>query len=367
MDLTALFGLVASSCNWLISQRNLREYRRPFSPGESPPAPRLSVCIPMRDEARNLDSCLNALRASDYPDLEILVYDDESSDDTAERLHGWSLRDPRVRVVPTRPLPGGWTGKQHACHQLAAAATGEWLLFTDADVQFEPHCLTRTVEEAERKQLGLLSGFPAQELGSLGEALLIPMIGFVCWSYLPLWLMRERPDLPISAGCGQFLLVSRQAYEKAGGHAQFPRDTHDGLYLPRAVRSAGFRVDFTDLSSLARCRMYRSTREAWRGFSRNAFEALGSLPMLTLFSFWHVLGLAGSWFRLASWPGLLAVALQVHQRWSWSRALRQPRWVIALHPFSLLAMTAVQWWSWVLTVTGQRRWKGRVVIPGKGP
>jgi glycosyltransferase involved in cell wall biosynthesis len=346
-------SLIASAGNWSLSSRNLNELRSQ-PPTSHEALPLLSVCLPVRDEEHNLDACLEHILGSVYPQLEVLVYDDESRDGTAAKLQQWEQRDPRVRRVPTRPLPPGWTGSQ--------AARGAWLLFTDADVRFSPWCLETAVAYAIARDLGLLSGIPRQLLGSLGEGLLVPMINFMLWSYLPLHLVRQRPDLPIAAGCGQFLLVKRQAYAAAGGHAAFPDDTHDGLYLPRRVRASGWKIDLLDLAPIASCRMYSGGLEAWRGFSRNAFEAFGSVWILLAFSLWHLAHLS-AWLLLPSGSllAVLAVGLQLHQRWRWAARLHEPLWTVPLHPLSLAAMLIVQWWSLFLTLRGRRSWKGRTI------
>lgn len=365
----ALSGLWALAC-WLCSAGNARllaenqaELASTAADSETRLEGLLSVCIPMRDEIGNVDACLRSLLACTGLNFEVLVYDDESSDGTSEKLRAWSEADARLSLVPTRPLPDGWTGKQHACGQMAQQARGQWLLFTDADVRFEPDCLRHVVAEAESRQLGVLSGLPRQEIGSLGEGLLVSLIAFVLWGYLPLQLLRRRRELTITAGIGQFLLVRRLAYDACGGHAGFASDTHDGLYLPRAVRRAGWPIDLTDLTDLASCRMYRGGGETWRGFSRNSFEALGSLPLLLLVSCWHLLGHVGAWWLLlhGEWLAVPAVVSQLRLRWQLARWMRQPLWVVPLHPVSLLAMTAVQWWSLVLTLVGKRQWKGRSV------
>lgn len=358
-------ALLASGFNWTLSSRNLTELGSQPDACAVPSQQLVSVCLPMRNEDANVDGCLEAILANDYPNLEVLVYDDESSDGTAERLRQWQARDPRVTVLPARPLPAGWTGKQHACHVLSQAATGVWLLFSDADVRLLPGCLQAAVSYAEGRQAGLVSGVPRQLLGSLGEALIVPMIGYMLWSYLPLRLMRQRPELPITAGCGQFLLVRREAYAAAGGHAAFPQDTHDGLYLPRAVRAAGWKTDLIELAPLATCRMYCGSLQTWEGFSRNAFEALGSVWLLLAFTMWHLAHLSAWWLLPGGSPlAWAAVGLQLHQRWRWAVKLREPLWTVPLHPLSLVTMLMVQWWSLVVALAGRRSWKGRAV---RGP
>jgi len=202
--------------------------------------PRLvSICIPARNEAPNIEACVKGLLASNHPNVEVLVYDDQSTDATSTILRSLCDIDPRVRTTPTLPLPEGWNGKQHACWRLAAAAKGDWLLFTDADVRFEPDAVGTALSEADRLQADLISGFPRQITRTFAESLIVPMIFFVLFSYLPFPRMRLSNDPAASAGCGQFLFVSRRGYDACGGHAGFKDSMHDGIRMPSCRAAVG--------------------------------------------------------------------------------------------------------------------------------
>lgn len=342
-----------------------------------PPAPAssskalVSICVPARNEAANLEPCVRSLLAQSHPECEILVYDDQSSDQTPEILRRLVAEDSRVRAVETAPLPPGWNGKQWGCDRMGRAARGSWLLFTDADVRFEPECIARSVAEAERSGADLLSTFPRQIVGSPGEALLVPMIHFVLLSYLPMGRMRSTLDPAASAGCGQYLFVRREAWLASGGHAAFRASMHDGIKLPRALRSAGFRTDLFDGTELVRCRMYHGLGGAWRGFVKNAYEGLGSVALLLVITVLHLLGHLAPWAFMA-WAAitgagsalqwLLAIAaagVAIAERLLLTRRFHQPVLAALLHPVGVLAMTLVQWQSAVVHATGRRSWKGR--------
>jgi glycosyltransferase involved in cell wall biosynthesis len=392
-----VFSLAACLVTLAMTILNLRRFRpAPDGPaplGTAPPgpadAPLVSVCIPARNEEANIEACVRSLLGGDWPNLEVLVYDDQSTDATPRILSALAREDARVRVVPTVPLPAGWNGKQHACDRMGRAAAGRWLLFTDADVRFEPFGVRRAVLAADGPAprgapdvpLGLVSTFPRQITGSLGEALLVPMIFFILMSYLPIGRMRRTLDPGASAGCGQFLLVGRDAYLAAGGHAALRDSMHDGIKLPRAVRRAGFRTDLFDGTDLCSVRMYRGFAATWRGFAKNAYEGLGSIALLLFLTVFHVLGHVLPWAALVGvlviamspvetcpvgfdqWaPRVLApacVGLASLQRWLLARRFRQPLVCIPLHPVGVLAMTLVQWHSLLLHITGRRSWRGR--------
>ncbi len=355
--------------------RNLARYlpAPPVPSGPPTPLPLVSVCIPARDEEENIEPCVTSILRSEGLPIEVLVYDDQSTDATPRIIAALAAGDPRVRPVPTVPLPAGWNGKQHASWRMAQAAAGRWLLFTDADVRFEPDAIARAVALAEQLDVGLLSTFPRQRTGTLGEALLIPMIHFILLSYLPIGRMRATTEPASSAGCGQFLLARRDAYDASGGHSAFKDSMHDGVRMPRAIRRAGFRTDLFDGTDLAACRMYRGLRATWRGFAKNAYEGLGSAPLLAGLSTVHLLGHVVPWVHLglvlagvvvgddhaAVALAALAVVFNVAQRTALALRFRQPAVAIPLHPISITLMTLIQWHSLALHLLGRRSWRGR--------
>lgn len=358
----------------LMAVRNLSRYRPPPSPARGGS---VAVCVPARNERENLRGCVeSALAAAESPppvELEVLVYDDGSTDGTGEILAALAAEDPRVRAVPTVPLPQGWNGKQHACDRIGRAAAAEWLLFTDADVRFAPRSLAPALASAESQGVDLLSTFPRQEMGSLGERLFIPMIGFILFSYLPMGRMQRTLDPAASAGCGQYLLVRREAWLACGGHAAFRDSMHDGIRLPRLLRRHGRRTGLFDGTALVSCRMYEGFGACWRGFAKNAFEGLGSMPLLLFVTVLHLVGhLLPPAYLLAAlaippWRDPLAlslaaaaVAMALFERAMIAIRLRQPLSTVPLHPVAVALSLAVQWWSWWLHRTGRRQWRGRV-------
>ncbi|MEO1128863.1 MAG: glycosyltransferase [Planctomycetota bacterium] len=350
---------------------NFGVYRRADAEARPPtPAPLITICIPARNEQDNIEACVRSLLANDYPEIEVVVYDDDSTDDTPDILRRLSQEDPRVRIAPHAPLPPGWVGKQHACAQAAHASRGQWLLFTDSDVRFEPACLRLALDEALRLRAQLISTFPRELTGTLAEALIVPMIHFVLFSYLPMPRMRENPSPAASAGCGQFLLVRRDAYDAAGGHESWKDSMHDGIRMPRAIRRAGYRSDLFDGTDLCSCRMYEGLGQSWRGFAKNAYEGLGSPVLLLFITALHLIGHVlpwvyllgiplGAWDAGGSLPAILAIALAFTQRMLLAQRFGQPILGALLHPVGIVMMTAIQWHSFVLHITGRRSWRGR--------
>ena len=190
--------------------------------------------------------------------FEVVVLDDHSETPRPTSFRPWRERDPRVRFLQGQPLPAGWCGKQFACSILARAARHSLLVFLDADVRLAPDGLARITTYLEESRADLVSGIPRQETGTLVEKLVIPLIHFVLLGFLPLGQMRRYRHPAYAAGCGQFFLARRSAYEAAGGHSAIQASLHDGITLPRGFRAAGFRTDLCDMTEIATCRMYQT-------------------------------------------------------------------------------------------------------------
>lgn len=244
----------------------------------------VSVLVPARDEAAGIADCIETALASTAVNVEVIVLDDDSTDDTASIVRGYSLRDDRVRLVGGKPLPPGWNGKQHACKQLAESAKFGRLVFIDADVRLAPDALARLIQYQDQTGVGLLSVFPHQTTGTWLEKWLIPMMHFILLGYLPFARMRTHCDPSLAAGCGQLFLSTREAYNQAGTHEAIQQSRHDGLKLPRAYRSAGIMTDVIDGTDLADCRMYRGAAEVIRGALKNATEGIANPRMIVLFT-----------------------------------------------------------------------------------
>ena len=366
-------ALVMTVVNLGVYRRTARRAAGGASMGTPDAGPVLTICIPARNEERNVEAVVRgALANADVP-LEVLVYDDQSSDRTPAILAALRGEDARVRAVGTEPLPAGWNGKQWGCERMGQAARGQWLLFTDADVRFTPDCFARALAEAARLDAALLSTVPREETGTLLERLVVPMIHWMLFSWLPMPRMRTTNDPATSAGCGQFLLVRRDAWLAAGGHAAFRDSMHDGIKLPRNVRRAGFHTDLYDGSDTVSCRMYRSAGETWRGFTKNAYEGLGSPVVLVVFTVLEAFGILLPWIWLpvmlaqgtASMPlgptvlASFAIGAQLVQRTLLARRFAQPWECVALHPVTVSLLLAIQWRSWWLHLTKRRAWRGR--------
>lgn len=349
---------------------NVRVVRRPPPRRWTGDAPLISVLVPARDEEASIGACVGALLAQDYPNFEIIVLDDDSTDDTA----GLAGRDTRVQVVPGASRPTEWTGKNWACHQLATRARGDVLCFVDADTVLSPDALSRAAGELQHDDLGLVSMLLKTDTGTVAEVVLMPMVNHALLALLPAALM-ERPTHPgLAVALGPFVMVRTSAYVAAGGHAAAPEHIVDDVQLARAVKAAGHRVALRNGTTLVRTRWYTGFREIWDGFSKNAYGGLAYRPGVALAALLIVApALLLPFLRLGAGLTIggavaipaLQVSLILSTRAITSRVGRDPLWSIPLHPVMIAVWAGALARSMVLARTGREiEWKGRRYATG---
>ena len=353
---------------------NLRTYRRL---GEYAALARteagsfVSVLVPARDEAANIAACLRSLLAQDYPAFEVRVLDDGSTDETAAIVRALAAGDDRLTLLTGQPLLPGWAGKGFACHQLAGAARGDILLFTDADTRHAPEMI-RAVAGAVAGGADVVTTFPEQEIGGWAEALAVPMMLFTVWAFLPVGRVWSDPSPQFTAANGQLLAFTRAAYMTVGGHAAVRDSVLEDMGLAQRAKRLGLKLRLADGTGTTRTRMYRSSGEVWRGFSKNAYALLGGsarlavaftvlllalyvVPVVVL-----VTGIIGGvgWGR--QWLPLMLIALMLVQRGILAWRAHLPMWQAVLHPFSVLAFVLILANSVRWQQRGYGVWKGRV-------
>ncbi len=251
--------------------------------------PKVSVCVPARNEARDLGACLESLLKQDYPDFEVIVVDDQSTDGTAEVIRSFAAGEERLVPLSGEPLPEGWVGKTYALHRASQKARGEFILFTDADLVFEPCALRTAVYYARNKNLDLMTWMPSTRFGSFWERVVQPVVfGFIAG--LTRFEKVNSPDSASAMGFGAFLFFRRGAYEAIDGHRGVKGEILEDVLLARRVKQAGLRLWVADAKPMFSLRMYHSLGEIWAGWRKNVFIALRKSILRTL---GHVLGIVG--------------------------------------------------------------------------
>lgn len=366
--------------NWFTFRRP-----QPQLPSELRPAENglLSVLIPARNEETHLRELL-AQSESCMPEAhEIVVYDDQSTDSTADVVKEFATQDARIRLVSGVSLPVGWVGKAHALERLREAAQGEHLVFLDADVRLEAGALSALTELLvpegkapgalsflrSRPEAHLVTGVPFQKMETWFERAILPWLILTYYFWLPLRIVELPIGRTLVAANGQVMAVKAGALASLGGFSAIRNELVDDVTLAKKMKAAGFRVAFVDASEIASCRMYQSTQQVMDGFSKNIFEGLGSVPVFAFTLLLHLvvhvlpfLGLIASLIRgdgdAALSFGLLVGGLYL-ARIALSLRYRHPlRWACA-HPITCCMVLAIAWRSFRLTQKNQLSWAGR--------
>lgn len=244
----------------------------------------ISVLIPARNEENNIARLLDALQKLNN-NIEILVCNDHSTDNTEEIISRYQTIDQRIRLIESEVLPKGWLGKNHACYQLAKQASGKYLLFVDADVVISGNIIADTVSYAKKHKLGLLSVFPKQVLLTIGEKKSVPLMNYILLTLLPLVFVRFSPFKSHTAANGQFILFESKTYFELEPHKQFKNSAVEDISISKFYKRQKIKIACLIGEERIQCRMYNSYKDALNGFSKNIFMFFGNSPIMA-FIFW---------------------------------------------------------------------------------
>jgi chlorobactene glucosyltransferase len=344
---------------------------------EAPDPPLVSAIIPARDEEATLADCLATVVAQSYPNLEILVVDDRSTDGTAAIARRFAAEDPRVRLFRIDDLPAGWTGKTHALHVAAGEARGEWLWFLDADTRHAPDSLSIVMEYAHRNGAAMASLLPEMRCETFWERAVHPLAGIVLMRSFPPFLV-NRDASPLAFANGQYILVRRSAYDRAGGHAAVRDRFVEDIYMAKNVKALGLPIRVAIGTAISSTRMYTSLPQLVRGWSRILYDALGRRvgPLVgkvlepLVFSQTGVVALVAALTMLAAGvPGpfpawllglsLAHLALQVTVLYR-MYAMSSPAtaWAAVWYPLAGLVSDWILFRSILMCLTGRVTWRG---------
>jgi glycosyltransferase involved in cell wall biosynthesis len=330
----------------------------------------VSAIIPARNEEASVGRAVESV-AAQAEIGEVIVVNDQSTDGTGRILAELAARMPKVRVLTINALPVGWTGKNYALSIGAASATGDWLLFTDADTYHYPGSTRRALADAVDHDAVLVSYSPEQEMETWWERALIPYV--YCRLAAKFSYARVNDSAqPDAAANGQFLMILRDAYKAVGGHSAVAGEVLEDVALARRVKAAGHRIYFTAPMGIVRTRMYRDFRSMWEGWTKNLYLLMGGTPgvLAREFAPWlvamAVMVLWGDflhrhhgnlWALGAAITGVLVgghvkYAAELYRNLYPVRYIKY--WVAGACLFS--AALTVSWWK---TTQGSVVWKGR--------
>jgi cellulose synthase/poly-beta-1,6-N-acetylglucosamine synthase-like glycosyltransferase len=266
------------------------------------PPPRVTVVIAAHNEANTIGQCLASILGQGYPNLQVIVANDRSTDGTGDIVRAVARDHPHVRCMDIGELPGGWLGKTHAVSVATRQADGEYLVFTDSDVIWHPSTLTAALSLARQAQLDFLSIWPRVIVASFWERLLLP----ACAYSLSLWFRRGRSEndeaTPAYAN-GAFLVVRRDAYDRIGGHESVPTEMAEDVSLAKRARDAGLRRRLVLGSGMIRTRMHENLGQIIHGWTRIFIGALGARWKLAVGILLAVIG--------SLTPFIVAIALAI--------------------------------------------------------
>ena len=327
----------------------------------------ISVLIPARNEAQTIERCVeSALRQGDVI-AEVLVYDDQSEDDTAERVRALYKKDQRVHLIAGIQLTPGWYGKPHACFQLAKHARAPWMLFLDADAVLEPNSASSMVNEAVNRNVTLLAFWPGIVLGSHVEKFLMPLLNFFVFTMFPTFFASRSNDERFGLAHGACMLFHRETYHRLGGHALVKNELFEDTVLTRLWRRNGERSLCVDGQNVVRVRMYSTLAEIWMGFKKNFYPGFRSGMMFWFFIAFHFtvfllafLLLPFTWQETIGIAAGIAVLAVLSIRFILALRFHYPLLPILFHPVAesfVIAIGIASWWKWKhgSGVT----WKGR--------
>lgn len=362
-----LTGYLFTTLEFLIGNRSIRKILEVPIPGTDAltPYPSVSIIIPARNEERNIEEALTSVLHLDYPNYELIVLNDRSEDRTGEILNTLTTRYPQLKVVHINALPEGWLGKNHALYQGVQAATGDLLLFTDADIVMEPSTLKRAVLYFEAHPLDHLALWP--EITSPDLALKIFMNTFTVFFclYSRPWRAID-PKSKNFIGIGAFNLIRKSVYQAIGTHRAIALRPDDDMKLGKLVKKHGFRQAVGSGMGLIRVEWYASLGELVQGLMKNAFAGLDyNLPYMLygisaqfLFSVWPVIGLFVT-HGLTFWLNVSIVILMQILCFDNARYNRQLPWAGLFFPLGALIMIYIIVKATALTLWQQGiQWRG---------
>jgi chlorobactene glucosyltransferase len=365
---------------WLHNQYYLDIIVEPVDPPSN--APLISVCVPARNEERNIRACMEAVLRQTYPNFEVIVLDDRSTDSTLEILH--SIQNDKLKIINGSDLPSGWAGKPHALYQAAKYARGDWLCFIDADTFLAPETLASCYAQAIETNADLFTMMTFQITVTFWERAVLPLV----MTALSVGFSPRKvndPKRKDAIANGQFIFIKRSVYDAIGGHESVKDQIVEDKAISEKVKWGGYRLIVADGMQVARTRMYTSLAEMWEGWTKNiylglrdqiglmmlgAFGALVTVIAALVLPLWPLLGLL--WFlHRGGWMAIVIVlealilwGVLIYVRAIVAHNMNIPHWYALTTPLGAAIFAAMMFSSTWKVISGQGvTWRGRKYKP----
>jgi len=337
-----------------ISDPKLRRVARHFTD-------RVSILIPVRNESRDIIALLQSINSQDYNNYEVIILDDDSNDDTYKLCQAFCNNHQNFRIIKGEPLPAGWTGKNFACHQLALAAKGDFMLFLDADEQVHKGLINTAIYRMHQYKLGLLSVFADPDMRTTGEWAVVPLQHYVLLGLLPLRLVYLIKNEAVAAASGQFMLFNAEAYREHQWHSEVKDKIVEDAEIMRMVKAAGYNGETLLANGMLSSRMYKSYLEAVNGFSKNVLSVFNY--NIIWFLIYIIVVISGPMMILITLnvPLILFMSaiIMVGRLMSSLSAGQNPVYNLVLHPLQMMSLTAIAFLAIQKHLTHTVIWKGR--------
>lgn len=321
----------------------------------------VSILIPARNEEGNILNLLQSIHQQDYQDYEVIILDDDSTDRTFALCAAFAAAHPNFRVIKGDNLARGWLGKNYACHQLAEQARGNFFLFIDADEQMSKGLINSAVHRMYVQKLALLSLFANQQMLTIGEKLVVPLMHYILLNLLPLRLIYLVKNHTVAAASGQFMLFDAETYRNNLWHEQVKDKVVEDVEIMRLVKASGYNGEALMANGMVNCRMYNNYTDAVNGFSKNFLAAFSYNVLWFLIYIVFIIG----------GPMMVMITLDFHliffmagliilTRIMISLSAGQNAWYnIILHPLQMLSLTLIAFLAIQRHLTKTIIWKGR--------
>ncbi len=324
---------------------------------------KVSILIPARDEGDNILTLLQSIHEQDYPNYEVIVLDDGSSDNTYQLCADFAEKHSGFKVLKGDDLPADWLGKNYACYQLAQQAKGDFFLFLDADEKVHNGLINSAVHRMYLRNLSLLSLFANQEMHTTGEKLVVPLMHYILLNLLPLQLVYLVKNPSVAAASGQFMLFDAESYNENQWHEQVKHKVVEDVEIMKAVKGSGYNGEALLANGMVSCRMYKSYNEAINGFGKNFLAAfnynvIGFLIYILLVISGPMLVIMTFDFQLIFFMFGLIILTRIMISLS---AMQNALYNVFLHPLQMFSLTLIAFTAIQKHLTKTTIWKGRKI------